>query len=137
MIEHRRRGTGLRAALCAALPVLWLALVVVGPASGQTNSPSGNQPTGSQPASGGPSNNSGANAGGGADVGNKTTPGGAGATGGGSSGAGTQDTGGGGTAGAVIGVLALLVIVGLGVMITVRHRRVMAEAGGGPAPARR
>jgi hypothetical protein len=138
MIEHRRRGTGVRAGLCAALPLLWLALVVVAPASAQTNSPSGNQPTGSQPASGGPSNNGGANAGGGAEVGNKTTPGGAGATGGGSSGAGTQDTGGGGgKTGAAIGVVALLVIVGLGAMIAVRHRRVMAEAGGGPAAARR
>jgi uncharacterized membrane protein len=136
MIEHRRRRMGARAALCAALPVLWLALVVAGPAVAQTNSPSGNQPTGSQPASGGPSNNGGSNAGGGGEVGNKTTPGGAGATGGGSSGAGTTDTGGGGKAGAAIGVVVLLAIVGLGVMITLRHRRVMEEAGARPSPAR-
>lgn len=120
------------------LSLLWLALVVAGPATAQTNSPSGNQPTGSQPAYGAPSASTPANAGGGADVGNKTTPGGGGATSGGSSGAGTQDSGGGGgKTGATIGVLALLLVIGSGVMITLRHRRVMAEAGGGPAPASR
>lgn len=129
MIEHRGRRSG-AGALCALLSLLWLALVVAGPATAQTNSPSGNQPTGSQPSSGGPSASTPVNAGGGADVGNKTTPGDAGATGGGSGAAGTQDTtGGGGKTGATIGVLALLVVIGLAVMITLRHRRVMEEAG--------
>jgi hypothetical protein len=124
----------LRAALCAAVPVLWLALVVAGPASAQTNSPAGNQPTGQTPSQGGTNSQAPANAGG--DTGNRTTPGNGGATGGGSSGAGQQDTGGGGSAGIVIGVVALLAVIGVAVAITTRHRRVMDEVESG-APAAR
>jgi hypothetical protein len=114
-------------ALCAALPVLWLALTLAGPASAQTNSPSGGQNTGQAPAQGG---NSGEGGGGGdGQSGNRTTPGGGGATGGGSSGAGAQDTGdSSGSTGIIVGVLALLVIGGIALAITSRHRRVMDDA---------
>ena len=117
-------------ALCAALPVLWLALTIAGPASAQTNSPGGGQGTGQAPAQGGTSGEGGG--GGDGQAGNRTTPGGGGATGGGSSGAGTQDDGdSGGSAGIIIGVVALLALVGVAVAIGSRHRRVMEDAGAG------
>ena len=112
-------------ALCAALPVLWLALGM-GPVHAQTNSPSGNQNTGQTPSQGGTS--SGANAGGDEQSGNRTTPGGGGATGGGASGAGSETASGGGNTGVIIAVVALLVAVGVALAITTRHRRVMEDA---------
>ena len=131
------RRISARAALCAALPVLWMMLTVAGPAAAQTNSPAGNQSTGQAPNQGGVSNNSGSNTGG--NTGNNTSAGDGGATGGGSSGAGRQDTGGGGTAGTVIGVVALLVVIGLGATVFFRHRRVMEDVnrGGAAAPGGR
>ena len=113
-------------ALCAALPVLWLALMVTGPASAQTNSPSGGQGTGQAPAQGGTSGEGGT--GGDGQSGNRTTPGGGGATGGGSSGGGTQDTGDSSSStGIIVGVVVLLAAVGVAVAITSRHRRVMDD----------
>ena len=122
-------------ALCAALPVLWLALTVAGPASAQTNSPGGGQGTGQAPAQGGTSGEGGT--GGDGQSGNRTTPGGGGATGGGSSGAGTQGTadGGGSNAGIIFGVVALLAVVAVAVAISSRHRRVMEDADAGASPA--
>ena len=114
-------------ALCAALPVLWLALTVAGPASAQTNSPGGGQNTGQAPAQGGTSGEGGT--GGDGQSGNRTTPGGGGATGGGSSGGGTQDSGDSGSSstGIIAGVVALLVVAGVAIAITSRHRRVMDD----------
>lgn len=121
-------------ALCATLPVLWLALALAGPASAQTNSPGGGQNTGQAPAQGGTSGEGGG--GGDGQSGNRTTPGGGGATGGGSSGAGTQDTAdGGGNSGIIIGVVALLAVVGTAVAIGSRHRRVMEDAESGATTA--
>ena len=114
-------------ALCAALPVLWLALMVAGPASAQTNSPSGGQGTGQAPAQGGTGADSGPNVGGDGQAGNRSTPGGGGATGGGSSGAGGSDTGGNNNAGIIFGVVALLAVIGVAVAISSRHRRVMDD----------
>ncbi len=120
-------------ALCAALPVLWLALGM-GPVHAQTNSPSGNQNTGQTPGQGGTS--SGANAGGDGQAGNRTTPGGGGATGGGSSGAGDNTASGGGNAGVIVGVVVLLAAVGVAIAITTRHRRVMEDADTGTPTSR-
>ena len=127
MTLARTRTTWTKVALCAALPVLWMALTLVGPASAQTNSPSGGDNTGQTPSQGG---NSGEGGGGGdGQAGNRTTPGGGGATGGGSSGAGTQDDGdGGGSAGIIFGVVALLAVAGVALAISSRHRRVMDDA---------
>ena len=123
-------------ALCAALPVLWLALTLAGPASAQSNSPGGGQSTGQAPSQGGTSGESGG--GGDGQSGNRTTPGGGGATGGGSSGAGTQDTGdSGGNTGIIIGLVALLALVGIAVAIGTRHRRVMDDADTGATSAAR
>lgn len=121
-------------ALCAALPVLWLALLVAGPASAQSNSPSGGENTGQAPAQGGTSGEGGG--GGDGQSGNRTTPGGAGATGGGSSGAGTQDTADGGNAGIIIGVVAVLAVIGVAIAIGSRHRRVMEDADAGATAPR-
>jgi hypothetical protein len=130
MNEPGRRRNRTRAALCAALPVLWVVMLsLAGPAHAQTNSPAGGQSTGNAPAQGGTGNSTGPNVGGDTQAGNRSTPGGGGATGGGASGAGNADTGGGGRAGAVVGVLVLLVVVGLGVGVATRHRRVMDNAG--------
>ena len=122
-------------ALCAALPVLWLALMVAGPASAQTNSPGGGQGTGQAPAQGGTSGEGGT--GGDGQSGNRTTPGGGGATGGGSSGGATQDDGdSGGSTGIIIGAVLVLAAIGVAVAISSRHRRVMEDAEEG-APAAR
>lgn len=133
MIERTSRRRWAGAALCAALPMLWVLLVVAGPVTAQTtNSPSGGQNAGQAPQSGGPSPKVGSNTGGGNTspaAGNGTTSGGAGATGGGASGAGKQDTGGGGRAGALVAAIAIIVLLGVGAMTFVRHRRVMGEVG--------
>lgn len=119
-----------RAALCATLPVLWLAVLsIAGPLHAQTNSPSGGQPSGSTPSQGGVSSDAGGSSGGDGQSGNRTTPGGAGATGGGSSGASSEDTADGGSAGPIIGVVAILVVAGVAFMIATRHRRAMQESG--------
>ncbi len=132
MNELRRRRTIAAPALCALLALLVLG--IAGPVHGQTNSPGGGQPTGDAPAQGSTSNEAGTNTGGDGQAGNRTTPGGGGATGGGSSGAGQTDTGGGGgNAGTIIGVVAILAVIGLGLAVATRHRRVMADAG---APGR-
>lgn len=127
----RRRNLA-RAALCAALPALWVAMLsVAGPVHAQTNSPSGGQSTGNAPAQGATSNEAGTNVGGDGQAGNRTTPGGGGATGGGSSGPGNSDTAKGGSAGVIVGVVGLLVVAAVAFGITSRHRRVMEEAGAG------
>lgn len=132
MNQPGRRRNRVRAALCAAVPLLWVAMLsVAGPVHAQTNSPAGGQPTGSAPAQGGTSNEAGTNAGGDSQAGNRTTPGGGGATGGGSSGAGDSDTADGGNAGVIVGVVGLLVVAAIGFGIASRHRRVMDDAGAG------
>lgn len=130
-MNHRSsRPTWARAALCATLPLLWLAVLsIAGPLHAQTNSPSGGQPTGTAPAQGGVSNDAGANAGGDGQSGNRTTPGGGGATGGGASGADSDDTADGGSAGPIIGVVAILAVIIVGATIATRHRRVMEDTG--------
>ena len=122
-----------RVALCAVLPVLWLAFGA-GPVQSQTNSPGGGQNTGQAPTQGAPSSETGTNTGGDGQAGNRTTPGGGGATGGGSSGGATEDTSGGSNAGPVVGVVLLLGAVVVGIAIATRHRRVTDEAE--PTPAR-
>ena len=131
MNETSRRRNRARAALCAALPVLWVAVLsVAGPVHAQTNSPSGGQSTGNAPAQGGTSNEAGSNTGGGdGQAGNRTTPGGGGATGGGSSGAGDSDTADGGNAGVIAGVVGVALVALIGFGIASRHRKVMADAG--------
>ena len=131
MTKSNTRIRGARLALCAALPVLWVMLGIAGPVHAQTNSPSGGQNTGQAPSQGGTSSDNGPNVGGDGQSGNRTTPGGGGATGGGSSGAGESDTSDGGNAGAIMGVVALLAVVGVGIAIATRHRRVMEDAGAG------
>lgn len=128
MNQLRRRRAVAGPALCALLALLVLGIAA--PAHAQTNSPSGGQPTGDAPAQGSTGNEAGTNAGGGdGQAGNRTTPGGGGATGGGSSGAGQTDTGGGGNVGTILGVVAILAVIGLGIAVATRHRRVMADAG--------
>ena len=127
MNELRRRRAVAGPALCALLVLLVLG--VAGPVHSQTNSPGGGQPTGDAPAQGSTSNEAGTNTGGDGQAGNRTTPGGGGATGGGSSGAGQTDTGGGGNVGAIIGVVAIIAVIGLGIAVATRHRRIMADAG--------
>lgn len=132
MNQPSRRRNRARAALCAALPVLWVAMLsVAGPVHAQSNSPSGGQSTGNAPAQGGTSSEAGNNTGGDGQVGNRTNPGGDGATGGGSSGAGDSDTADGGKAGVIVGVVGLLVVAAIGFAIASRHRRVMQDAGAG------
>lgn len=106
---------------------------VAGPVRAQTNSPSGGAPTGNTPGQGGTGNEAGTNAGGDGQAGNRTSPGGGGATGGGSSGAGSQDTADGGSAAPIIGVVAILAVIGVGLAIATRHRRVMQDTGATPA----
>jgi len=127
MNELRRRRAVAGPALCALLALLVLG--IAGPVHAQTNSPGGGQPTGDAPAQGSTSNEAGTNTGGDGQAGNRTTPGGGGATGGGSSGAGQTDTGGGGNVGTILGVVAILAVIGLGIGVAARHRRVMADAG--------
>ena len=130
MNELRRRRMVAGPARCALLAMLWVAVLgVAGPVHAQTNSPSGGQSTGNAPAQGGTSNEAGTNTGGDGQAGNRTTPGGGGATGGGSSGAGETETGGGGNVGTILGVLALVGVIGLGIGVATRHRRVMEDAG--------
>jgi hypothetical protein len=125
-----------RLALCAAVPLFLVALGIAGPVHAQSNSPSGGQPTGGAPPAGGTSSDAPSNAGGDGQSGNRTTPGGGGATGGGSSGAGESDTADGGNAGAIIGVVGLLAVIGAAIAIATRHRRVMDDVETG-APAGR
>ena len=126
-----KSNTRTRAALCAALPLLWVILGIAGPVHAQTNSPSGGQGSGQAPAQGGTGSNSGPNVGGDGQSGNRTTPGGGGATGGGSSGAGSSDSADGGNAAAIAGVVAVLAVIGVGIAIATRHRRVMDDVGAG------
>jgi uncharacterized membrane protein len=137
MTRRHSRTTLARLALATALPVLLLlSLGIAGPVQAQSNSPSGGQPTGDAPAQGGTSSDTPSNVGGDGQSGNRTTPGGGGATGGGSSGGGESDTADGGNAGPIIGVVALLAVVAVGIMIATRHRRVMEDAGAGPQSGR-
>ena len=132
MNQPSRRRNRARAALCAAVPLLWVAMLsVAGPLHAQTNSPTGGQNTGNAPAQGATSNDAGTNTGGDGQAGNRTTPGGGGATGGGSSGAGSSDSADGGNAGVIVGVVGLLLVAGIGIGIASRHRRVMEDAGSG------
>ena len=135
MPNTRARTTWARVALCAAVPVLWVLLGIAGPVHAQTNSPSGGENTGQAPSQGGTNADTGPNVGGDGQSGNRTTPGGGGAPGGGSSGAGSSDTADGGNAGVIFGVVALLAVVGVGVAIATRHRRVMQDAGAEAAPS--
>lgn len=135
MPKARARTKWGRVALCAALPVLWAVLGIIGPVHAQSNSPAGGENTGQAPSQGGTNADTGPNVGGDGQSGNRTTPGGGGATGGGASGGGTQDTADGGNAGAIFGVVAILAVIGVGVAIASRHRRVMQDAGAGaPSP---
>ena len=138
MTRRHNRSSWVRLALCAAVPVLLLGLGIAGPVHAQSNSPSGGQNTGQAPAQGGTGSEA-PNVGGDGQVGNRTQPGGGGATGGGSSGGGETDTADGGNAGVIVGILALLVLVGAAVAIATRHRRVMddTEAGREATTARR
>ena len=129
-LRRQRKTTG--PALGAVLALLCATvLVFAAPVHAQTNSPSGGQPTGNAPAQGGTGNEAGTTTGGDGQAGNRTTPGGGGATGGGSSGAGETETGGGGTVGTILGVVAILAVIGLGIGVATRHRRVMEDAGAG------
>ena len=141
MTKSNLRHPGARVALCAALPLLWVILGVAGPAHAQSNSPSGGQNTGQAPSQGGTSSDNNTNVGGDGQSGNRTTPGGGGATGGGSSGSGDSDTADGGNAGTIAGIVALVAVIGVGITIATRHRRVMEDAGAGsdraaPSPRR-
>ncbi|HEV2759204.1 MAG TPA: hypothetical protein VGV86_06500 [Acidimicrobiales bacterium] len=132
MNDLRRQRKTAGPALCAVLALLCATVLgVAGPVHAQTNSPSGGQSTGNTPTQGGTSNEAGTNTGGDGQAGNRTTPGGGGATGGGASGAGETETGGGGNVGTVLGVVALLAVVALGIGVATRHRRVMEDAGAG------
>lgn len=100
-----------------------LTMAVVAPALAQTNSPSPGQPgdANQQPAGGGPSNQTGPNVGGDGQAGNRSTPGQGGATGGG---AGAPSSGGGGSsAGPALGIVAVLALVGAGIFVVSRQRR--------------
>ncbi|MGH9264814.1 MAG: hypothetical protein ACRD1D_08985 [Acidimicrobiales bacterium] len=138
MTRRHNRSSWVRLARCAAVAVLLLGLGMAGPVHAQSNSPSGGQNTGQAPPQGGTGNEA-PNVGGDGQVGNRTQPGGGGATGGGSSGGGETDTADGGNAGVIVGILALLVLVGAAVAIATRHRRVMddAETGREATTARR
>jgi hypothetical protein len=121
-------GRPRRAGVALAISLLSFLLIgLLGPvAHAQTNSPSPGQPSDSTPgpSSGGPSNQTGTNTGGDGQVGNRSTPGQGGATGGGA-GAPAGDDGGGGGAGAgiAVAVLAGLALVGAGVFVLGRQRR--------------
>ena len=118
----------MNARVALAISVLsLLVLAVAGPAAhAQTNSPGGGQPTDSAPgpSQGGVSNQSGTNAGGDGQAGNRSTPGQGGATGGGA-GAPAGDGGGGGGGTSIIAfvVVGLLVLVGAGIFVSSRQRR--------------
>ena len=131
-LRRRRQRKTAGAALCAVLALLGAAVLgIAGPVHAQTNSPSGGQTTGNAPTQGGTGNEAGTNTGGDGQAGNRTTPGGGGATGGGSSVAGETETGGGGKVGTVLGVVALLAVIGMVIGVATRHRRVMEDAGAG------
>lgn len=123
---QQRRRPGKNACVALAISLLSLfVLAFMGPtAHAQANSPGGGQPTDSSPApaQGGVSNQSGPNVGGDDEAGNRTTPGQGGATGGGA-GAPAGDDGGGG--GSIVGlvVLAALVLIGAGIFVSSRQRR--------------
>ena len=122
----RRRRSNARVTLVISLLSLLLLLAAGPSAHAQTNSPGGGQPTDSAPGpgQGGVSNQSGANTGSDGQAGNRTTPGGGGATGGGS-GAPAGGDGGGGGGGAAIAfvVLGVLVLIGAGIFVSSRQRR--------------
>ena len=129
MNELRRQFKMAGPALCALVALLSVTVLgIAGPVHAQSNSPSGGQSTGNAPAKGGTSNEAGTNTGGDGQAGNRTTPGGGGATGGGASGGGETETGGGGNVGTILGVVALLAVIGLGIGVATRHRRVMEDA---------
>lgn len=121
-----RRPSGAGVALAISLLSLLVFGLLSPVAHGQTNSPSPGQPSDSTPgpSSGGPSNQTGTNTGGDGQAGNRSTPGQGGATGGGA-GAPAGDDGGGGGAGAgiALAVLAVLALIGAGVFVSGRQRR--------------
>jgi hypothetical protein len=102
-----------------------LMLALMGPAAhAQTNSPGSGQPTDTTPgpAQGGVSNQNGTNTGGDATAGNRSTPGQGGATGGGA-GAPASDNGGGGSSIIALVVVGVLVLIGAGIFVSSRERR--------------
>jgi hypothetical protein len=120
----RRHRINARVALAISVLSL-LMLAVAGPAAlAQTNSPGGGQPTDSAPgpSQGGVSNQSGANTGGDGQAGNRSTPGQGGATGGGS-GAPAGNDGGGASSIIAFVVVGLLVLIGAGIFVSGRQRR--------------
>jgi hypothetical protein len=128
MNQSGTRSMRSRLALFSVLTVFWMLLGIAGPVEAQTNSPSGGQSTGEAPAQSGPNSGAGSNVGGDGQAGNRTNPGGAGATGGGSSGTGDSDTADGGKAGMIAGVVGIAAVIGVGLAIATRHRRVMEDA---------
>ena len=127
----RRRRMNARAVLAISLLSV-LVLALAGPAAdGQTNSPGGGQPADSPPGptQGGVSNESGTNTGGDGQAGNRTTPGQGGATGGGAGAPAGDDGGGGGSSMIPLVVVGALVLVGAGIFVSSRQRRLeRAEA---------
>jgi uncharacterized membrane protein len=122
---RRRPGMNTRVALAISLLSL-LVLAFVGPtAHAQTNSPGGGQPTDSSPgpAQGGVSNQSGTNTGSDGQAGNRSTPGQGGATGGGAGAPAGDDGGGGGSSIIGIVVIAALALIGAGIFVSSRQRR--------------
>ncbi len=121
----RRRGMNDRVALAISLLSL-LVLALAGPAAhAQTNSPGGGQPADSPPgpSQGGVSNQGGTNIGGDDQVGNRTTPGQGGATGGGAGAPEGDDGGGGGSSMIAFVVVTVLVLIGAGIFVSSRQRR--------------
>jgi len=108
--------------LAAVLPVLWLAIFSAGPVHAQASSPGG--PPGNAPSQGGATNGQGPNAGGNGQAGNQTTPGGDGTAGGGDAPT-VKNTADGGMSGILVGVVAVLLVIGVVVGVATRHRRLV------------
>ena len=128
-----RHNVNARVTLAISLLSLLVLAFAAPSAHAQTNSPGGGQPTDSAPGpgQGGVSNQSGANTGSDGQAGNRTTPGGGGATGGGSGAPAGDDGGGGGGGSSAIAfvVLGVLVLIGAGIFVSSRQRRLeRAEA---------
>lgn len=123
--QGRRRGSNARATLAISLLSLLVLAFAAPVAHAQTNSPGGGQPTDSAPGpgQGGVSNQSGSNTGSDGQAGNRTTPGGGGATGGGSGAPAGGDGGGGGGSAIALVVLGVLVLIGAGIFVSSRQRR--------------
>jgi hypothetical protein len=122
---RRRPGTNARVALAVSLLSL-LVLALTGPtAHAQTNSPGGGQPTDSSPGpgQGGVSNQNGTNTGSDGQAGNRSTPGQGGATGGGAGAPAGDDGGGGGSSIIGLVVIGAIVLVGAGIFVSSRQRR--------------